>query len=188
MKQNEERSFEEVFKQNEKRIYFHMQRLGIYDTHREFYLEGLYAMWMAYKKYEPDKGPLSTFFNYNIRNQLIDMLRKKARDQYKDQMFINNGKHLVDHGNRSGHRKNPVIETSGIQVKDTKIWEEVKAALTENQWNWVYYHVVLEMRYKEIGALKGVSTDAVKSWGREARRKLRSEPTFSAILELLPLE
>jgi len=186
--QDEGMSFEEIFKQNEKRIYFHMQRLGIYDTHREFYMEGLYAMWMAYKKYEPDKGPLSTYFNYNIRNHLIDTLRKKGREQYKDQMFIDNEKLRVDHGNRSGHRKNLMIDSSGIQVRDTKIWEEVKAALTENQWNWVYYHVVLGMPLKEIAELKGVSVDAVNSWRRGARKKLRSEPTLSVILELLPLE
>ncbi|MFA1820147.1 sigma-70 family RNA polymerase sigma factor [Virgibacillus oceani] len=187
MNQDERMSFEEVFKQNEKRIYFHMQRLGIYDTHREFYLEGLYAMWMAYKKYEPDKGPLSTFFNYNIRNQLIDKLRKKGRDQYKTEMFIHNEKLRLENGNRSGLKKMPVIDSSGIAVKDTKIWEEVKAALTENQWNWVYYYIIVGMPLKEIAALKGVSVDAVKSWGREARRKLRAEPTFSAVTQLLEL-
>jgi len=185
MNQDEEMSFEEIFNQNEKRIYFHMQRLGIHDTHREFYLEGLYAMWMAYKKYEPDKGPLSTFFNYNIRNHFIDLLRKKARDQYQDQMFIEHEKLRVDNGNRSGTGKNPVIESTGINVNDTKIWEEVKGILSENQWNWVYYHLICGMRYKEIAELKGVSADAVKSWGREARRKLRSEPTLSVVLELL---
>lgn len=186
--EQDEGSFEEIFKQNEKRIYFHIQRLGIYDTHREFYLEGLYAMWKAYKKYEPDKGPLSTYFNYHIRSQFIDMLRKKARDQYKSEMFIRHEQFRVDNGNRAGSGKYPMVDRSGIQVKDTKIWEEVKAVLTENQWNWVYYHVVCGMRYKEIAALKGVSTDAVKSWGREARRKLRREPTLSVINQLLPLD
>ncbi|WP_234402366.1 sigma factor [Oceanobacillus damuensis] len=36
-------------------------------------------MWAAYKKYQPDKGPLATYFNYTIRNRLIDLLRKKSR-------------------------------------------------------------------------------------------------------------
>ncbi|GAB3806649.1 sigma-70 family RNA polymerase sigma factor [Virgibacillus kimchii] len=185
MEREGEWSFEEIFKQNEKRIYFHMQRLGIHDTHREFYMEGLYAMWKAYKKYEPDKGPLSTYFNYHIRSQLIDMLRKNGRDKYKAQMFIEHEKLRVDDGNRSGLTGNPVVDRAGVNVKDTKIWEEVKAALSDNQWNWVYYHVIVGMPLKEIATLKGVSIDAVKSWGREARRKLRTEPTLSVILELL---
>jgi RNA polymerase sigma factor (sigma-70 family) len=185
MEHDKETSFEEVFKQNERRIYYHIQRLGIHDTHREFYLEGLYAMWKAYQKYEPDKGTLSTYFNYTIRHRLIDMLRKKAREAYKDQMFIEHEKLWVDHGNRSGINKHPVIDSSGISMRDTKIWEEVRELLTENQWSWVYYHVVCGMKYNEIAEWKGVSADAVKSWGRQARRKLRNEVTLAGILELL---
>jgi len=53
----EDDKFEEIFKQNEKRIYYHMHKLAIRDPFGEFYPEGLYGMWTAYQKYEPNKGP-----------------------------------------------------------------------------------------------------------------------------------
>lgn len=58
MKEKEKLTFDEIFNQNEKRIHYHMLKLGINDPHREFYVEGIYAMWIAYKKYEPNNGPL----------------------------------------------------------------------------------------------------------------------------------
>ncbi|WP_407939235.1 sigma factor [Oceanobacillus salinisoli] len=38
----------------------------------------MYAMWTAYQKYEPDKGTLTTYFNYTIRNRLIDLIVRKS--------------------------------------------------------------------------------------------------------------
>jgi len=72
LKENDK--FEEIFKQNEKRIYYHMHKLGIRDPLGDFYAEGLFAMWTAHQKYEPNKGPFATYFNYTIRNRLIDLI------------------------------------------------------------------------------------------------------------------
>ncbi|TFJ92102.1 sigma factor [Lentibacillus salicampi] len=68
-------SFEAIFRQNEQRIHYHMHKFGIHDGQGEYYVEGIYAMWMAYKKCDPTKGPLGTYFNYTIRNRFIDMFR-----------------------------------------------------------------------------------------------------------------
>ncbi|MEI3598648.1 MULTISPECIES: sigma factor [unclassified Oceanobacillus] len=56
-------SFEEIFKQNERRIYYHIHRLGIHDPYQDFYSEGLHTLWTAHRKYNPNKGPLRTYFN-----------------------------------------------------------------------------------------------------------------------------
>ncbi|HLS09618.1 hypothetical protein [Lentibacillus sp.] len=58
MHDNDNMSFEEIFKQNEKRIHYHMLKLGINDPYREFYGESLYAMWMAYKNSGQWKLPM----------------------------------------------------------------------------------------------------------------------------------
>ncbi|WP_343032895.1 sigma factor [Virgibacillus doumboii] len=50
--------------------------MNIQDPHQEYYQEGLVAMWNAYENYQPDNGPLSTYFNYIIRNRVIDLPRK----------------------------------------------------------------------------------------------------------------
>lgn len=166
-------NFEEIVEQNRKRIYYQMQRLGIRDPYGDFYAEGLHAMWMAYKKYEPDKGPLATYFNFMIRNRLIDKLRKDVRDQEKDE-------HIAE------HKKQEMLEGSGWispdalhenmskQIEEQEFWREVKSHLTDKQWDWVYYYIIQDMSLKEIAELKGVSVEAVKSWGKGARKRLRT--------------
>ncbi|RDW21432.1 hypothetical protein CWR48_03250 [Oceanobacillus arenosus] len=75
-----EQTFEAFFKQNENRMHYHMQKLGIYDTDWKYYMEGLSAMWIAYKKYEPNRGLLATYFNYVIRERLIELRGEKLED------------------------------------------------------------------------------------------------------------
>lgn len=175
MKEKENATFEEIFEQNERRINYHMQRLGISDPNREFYVEGVYAMWMAYKKYEPDKGPMATYFNYTIRNRLIDMLRKKTRDEFNLDKVTDKEICVIDNGNRSGRLKLPMVDPSGVEVTDNAFWERVKSMLTQNQWKWVQFYIIEGASLKEIAEQEDVSVEAVKSWGREAKKKLKKE-------------
>ncbi|MFB4167351.1 sigma-70 family RNA polymerase sigma factor [Virgibacillus sp. JSM 102003] len=171
-------TFEEIFKQNEKRIHYHMLKLGINDPHREFYVEGLYAMWAAYKKYDPDKGPLATYFNYTIRNRLIDMIRTKTREECNQKKIIKHELCEVDNGNSCGTLKLPMIDSAGITIEDNTFWQNVKSKLSENQWKWVQLFIIEGMSMQEIAQQEGVSTDAVKSWGREVRKKLKGEGEY----------
>ena len=166
--------FEEILKQNERRIYYHMHRLGIRDPYGDFYAEGLFALWMAYKKYEPDKGPLSTYFNFMIRNRLIDKIRQESRAQENKERYAENAKKLTQ--NRDGEVSmlaDSHIEHPEQSIENEEMWREVRGILTDRQWDWVYYHIIQGMKLKEIAEMKGVSVEAVKSWGKEARRKLR---------------
>jgi len=70
-----ELSFEEIVKQNERRVQYYMHNLNVHDPHQKFYRKGLVAMWNAHEKHEPDNGPLATYFNYTIKNRLIDLTR-----------------------------------------------------------------------------------------------------------------
>ena len=106
--------FEEILKQNERRIYYHMHRLGI----RDFYAGGLFALWMAYKKYEPDKGPLATYFNFMIRNRLIDKIRQESRVQENKERYADNAKKLFHiHNGENGMSGNPQIVHGAIGRK-----------------------------------------------------------------------
>jgi len=175
MEEKTKLTFEEIAKQNERRVHYHIHRLSLRDPHEEFFQEGLVAMWNAYEKHEPDKGPLATYFNYTIRNRLIDLIRKKAREQQNDELFIQAGKQELDNGNRSCKNNLPIPDFSEITVKDANIWEQVQETLTENQWKWVYRYIILDMPVKDIAEREGVTVDAVKSWGRQARKKLRND-------------
>src|SRR5690625_6500088 len=78
-----ERDFEQFFKANERRIHFQIHRLGIFGSwYDEFFSEGVIALWQAYKDFDESKGAdVGTFINYRIRFRLVDLLRKKLRDQ-----------------------------------------------------------------------------------------------------------
>lgn len=66
-------AFEEILKQNKKRIHYHIHKLKTQGSHY-----GLMAMWSDNQKYQPDKGLLATYFNFIIRNQLKNRLRKET--------------------------------------------------------------------------------------------------------------
>ncbi|WP_115771546.1 hypothetical protein [Oceanobacillus arenosus] len=70
-------SFEEMYEQNERRIQYHIYKLHMDDLDQDFYVTRLYMLWIAYKKFQPYEGMLSTYFNYSIRMHLIDMPRGK---------------------------------------------------------------------------------------------------------------
>lgn len=74
-------SFEEIMKQNERRMHLQIYKLNIDDPHEEFYQGGIVVFWNAYETYQPDMGTLSTYFNYIIRRRLINLLRRK---EYED--------------------------------------------------------------------------------------------------------
>jgi len=167
-------TFEEIYNQNKNRIYYQMHKLRIHDPHNEYYTEGLYAMWQAHKKYEPDKGPMATYFNYMIRYRLIDKIRSKSADSTRQEKITHEKMNTIDNGNRYGLMKFPVVDADGITVDDHTFWKRVKARLTENQWKWVCYYIIHGMSQKEIAEQEKVSVEAVKSWGKEARRKLRA--------------
>lgn len=170
-------TFEEIFEQNERRIYYHIQKLNIRDPHQDFFQEGLIALWSAYEKHEPDKGPMATYFNFTIRNRLIDKVRKDSRHTDNDEKVITEQIKDQNDGNyfTTSETSYPLVDTTDILVQDSNIWNCLKENLTSNQWKWVNYFIIKELSVKEIADLENKSEDAIKSWGRQARKKLRDE-------------
>lgn len=149
-----EMSFEEIFKQNERRIHYHIHRLGIRDPYQDFYSEGLLAMWTAYQQYNPNKGPLGTYFNYIIRNRL-DLLRKEIREQEMKDSIVNNEKERIS--DATTEIKNMTAKMLGSELEERELWQDIKSELTDKQWDWLYYYVIQNMPVKGIAELKGVS-------------------------------
>lgn len=171
-KQQAKPSFEELFQQNERRIHYHIHKLNIQDPHHEFFVEGMYAMWCAYKNYRPDQGVMSTYFNYIIRNRLIDMLRKKTRETHNEENYIQQQKPNLDNGNRDCQTNQPIPDRGGIEITDHPFWQQVQSILTANQWKWVKYYIMDDLPLKEIAEQEGVTMEAVKSWGKTAKKRL----------------
>src|SRR5699024_7089864 len=96
-----EQTVQMIFKMHDRQIHYQIKRLN--STHAwydDFYSEGIVALWQAYKNYETGKGNLRTFLNYQIRFRLIDLQRKKIREQEVAERAEKEEKRNIDTGNR----------------------------------------------------------------------------------------
>ncbi|MBP2077985.1 sigma-70 family RNA polymerase sigma factor [Oceanobacillus polygoni] len=172
-------TFEEIVNQNEKRIHYYIYQLKIRDNNEDFYSEGLFALWNAYETYEPNKGPMGTYFNFTIKNRLIDQIRKEVQAQEKLKHYTLKNKFQFNDGNYlSGLASNkPILGSKDITLGNDELWDQLETNLTNKQWKWVNYYILNDMSVKEIAEKEGVTVEAVKSWGKETRKKLR-DPDF----------
>ncbi|WP_343327858.1 sigma-70 family RNA polymerase sigma factor [Lentibacillus saliphilus] len=171
-------TFEEIFKQNERRIHYHIHRLNIRDPHDEYFQEGLCALWNAYEKYEPDKGPMATYFNFTIKNRLIDRIRKESRASEVDELIVAERKNELEDGNHISRStiSYPLMNNQKhIPLTNDELWLALEKHLTKNQWKWVYYYIVEDWPLKDIAEAEHTTVDAVKSWGKQVRKKLRDD-------------
>ncbi|MFD1040106.1 RNA polymerase sigma factor [Virgibacillus byunsanensis] len=176
-------TFEEIFQQNERRIHFHIHKLKIRDPHHEFYQEGLCALWNAYENYKPDKGSMATYFNYVIRNRLIDMIRKQTREvelmermSHQKMTELEDGNHVKKHDTSY-----PLFNMPEMNIADPRLWQQLKVQLTQNQWKWVLFHIIGDMPIKDIAIQENTTVEAVKSWGKQVRRKLRNSMYYEQL-------
>src|SRR5690625_2432250 len=106
--------FDVFFKANERRIHYQIHRLGITgEWYEEFYTEGIVALWKAYKEIDASKGQIGTFLNYRIRFRLVDLLRKKLREQEVLEDITHEESIRLDDGNRHRGSGMPVVNGRG---------------------------------------------------------------------------
>ena len=167
----------------ERRIYYHIHRLRIpYAFHESFYAEGMIALWQAFESYNPERGQLNAHLNATINFHFIDLIRKNKRESdarisVKEQLITEQTT-----GNRITQTNQLLLNQAGIDVADYSIWQNIKLLLSPKQWTWVYYYVIRNYKLKEIAEIEGVSVEAVKSWAKEARRKLRTNKELKAMI------
>src|SRR5699024_8225269 len=160
--------------------------LGIpVNLHDEFYIVVIVALWKAYQELDASEGHPGTFLKYRIRFRLIDLLRKKKRDEEKEEAFMQNSNTELTNAARHRHSNTPLVEIPDIPVSYAALWHNIHQQLTTNQWKWVYYFIIADLSIKEIMEIENVTADAVKGWGRSAKKKLRNETTRNAILDHL---
>ncbi|MEN1968545.1 sigma-70 family RNA polymerase sigma factor [Lentibacillus sp. N15] len=168
-------SFETVLMKHEGRIYYHIHKLNIVDPHREFYQEGLCALWEAYHTFQPEKSQLSTHLHNTIHNRLIDLLRKKACQQRYDKMYYHEEMKRRESGNRRCNVNMLIHDDLVMAIHEAELSQQVQALLTVNQWKWVKFHILLGLSNHEIAGQEGVSIAAVHSWAKTAKQKLRKK-------------
>ncbi|MCG1027019.1 sigma-70 family RNA polymerase sigma factor [Virgibacillus halodenitrificans] len=167
-------TFEEIMKQNERRIHYHIHKLNIRDPHKEYFNEGLIVLWRAYESYQPDKGPLATYFNYSIRNRLIDKWRKQRRQEENERVSMQEQRKVLNEKIYYSNKTDSMILVAENASDYDCVLEGTAPFLTENQKKWMEYYIKDGWTLKEIADHEGVTYEAVKSWGRQVRKKLRA--------------
>src|SRR5699024_10416376 len=113
-----------------RRIHYQIHRLGINrEWYEEFYTEGILALWNAYKEYDETKAKIGTFLNYRIRYRLLDLLRKKLREQELTEEMKHEESIRLDDGNRHRGTGMPVMNVRGIVLENHTFWESVRSHL-----------------------------------------------------------
>ncbi|UJL45785.1 hypothetical protein KFZ58_15560 [Virgibacillus sp. NKC19-16] len=107
---NEKMTFDEIYAQNERRMYYQIYKMNISNPQQEFYPHGLVAMWKAYEKYQPDKGPLATYFTYTIQSRIINQCFKQTREKEKQEIYL----------------QEKEMNDSNYQQNDTAIYSTIK--------------------------------------------------------------
>ncbi|WP_101842987.1 sigma-70 family RNA polymerase sigma factor [Halobacillus sp. Marseille-P3879] len=155
----DDQEFERIVLENERLIHYHIKSLHINDANGDFFAIGLEALWQAYETYDPSVGKFSTYLSWKVRNALIDEIRRDSK-RLKNQSFLLKTQISISD------------LTSEDVVVDQFLWNQIKSELTLNQWKWVYYYIIHDLSVSQIASIEEVTKDAVKNWGRHARKKL----------------
>lgn len=184
-------NFEQFFKANQNRIHYQIHRLNVrYDWRDEFFTEGIAALWGAYQEFDDRKGEVGTFLNFRIRYRLIDLLRKKIREEERDEAIIQQQTTNMTSGTQVRHALTPLPEKIELSLRvdseeKAAFWQSIQEQLTDKQWKWVKYFILADLSIKEIMEIEDVSADAVKNWGRSVRRKLKRDDIKKALEHII---
>lgn len=74
--------FEEMFEKLQPMITAHMRKLNIYKNFEQFRQVANIAIWLAWERYDPQKGDFEPYASKSIRGALLDELKKSI--QYEE--------------------------------------------------------------------------------------------------------
>ncbi len=138
-----------------------MKRLKIYKNREEYIQIGFIALWKAYQNYDPEKGSFSSFAYSYVRGDMLAQLKKDA--SYDERHLLND----FDDGMK------PVADESrSIQEEYESISAYLKH-LTPREMDWVIEHIIYGRSITEIANKYNVAPTTVKSWRKQALKKLR---------------
>ncbi|MFD1067669.1 sigma-70 family RNA polymerase sigma factor [Oceanobacillus locisalsi] len=172
---------EDFIEQNQRRVYYQMARLQIEEEKEEYFQEGLVAMWRAYENYMPDKGPLATYMNFQIRNRLVDVFRKSmVEKKYFEQLGHEQNVETKSGNYSQAHGKKISAEFEGggdpqeiVEHNNENDFYQFTTLLTDKQKVWFHCAILEGLSNQEIAIQEKVSIEAVKSWAKSSKKKLR---------------
>lgn len=139
-----------------------MKSLSLYRELDTFYQIGLIGLWEASTRFVPEKGvQFSTFAYTTIRGKLLDQLKRERRyTEFHQAIGEEHTSTLIDN-----HIDQP-FEDEWINVYSKQ--------LTTNQLKWLKGRIIEDKSNQEIATEHNVTVEAVKSWAKSAKKKLRA--------------
>ncbi|WP_161628802.1 sigma-70 family RNA polymerase sigma factor [Thalassobacillus devorans] len=122
----------------------------------ELYQEGLITLYETMETFQESRSSFSTYLYYKLNYRFIDLYR------------INK-----NHAKILESLSSTPTSYTPIKHLDPFLLEEILKVLTEKQRKWFEYHHLADLTYNQIAQLENTTIDAVKNWGREARKKLQ---------------
>ncbi|EMA6342542.1 sigma-70 family RNA polymerase sigma factor [Bacillus cytotoxicus] len=149
-------TFTEAVTLYEKMIKNQMKRLCLYKDYEEFYQCGLIGLWMAYERYEEEKGSFSNYAFVTVRGYLLEKLKKENRFQTYHTCFeqehlehvcgvVEVSSEVYEYMSLLNEREKYVITESFFGGKTiNEIADEM--GLTYYQVRWIYRQALKKMR------------------------------------------
>lgn len=153
-------TFEEVVKQYKLYIYHFLRKYGIHDNEGEFFQVGMIGLWQAWRSWDEDRASFSSYAYLCVRREILRLVERNSKSKARQQLLLE----MV--------RPEDIIVVDQYHLENDLI-KPMRKLLTEKQWIWVREYLLDGYRVKEIAEKYGVSENAVKCWGRDARKKLK---------------
>ncbi|GAA0310534.1 RNA polymerase sigma factor (sigma-70 family) [Gracilibacillus halotolerans] len=153
-------TFEEVVDQYKPYIYYFIRRYGIRDLEGEFFQLGMIGLWQAWENWDEDRASFSSYAYLCVRREMLRLLDSNSRRIAQQQAFLETVK------------REDFVRNDDYAVENEWL-HTIRKMLTEKQWIWVNEFLIGGYSAREIAEKYGVSENAVKCWGRDARKKLK---------------
>lgn len=153
-------TFEEALVQYTPMVHHLLKRLRIYKDFDDYIQLGFIALWEAYEKFDPDKGAFSAYAYMTMKGHLLMTLKKQMKYE--------------EHNKPLNEEFLDVIKADISQVPlEEEILYLYYRDLTEGEKTYIHEHIVNDRPLQDIAAEHQVKLEAVKWWGRSAKKKLR---------------
>lgn len=155
-----ELSFEEVAKKYEPIIKKQLLSLNIYKNHDDFYQIGLIALWEAYSRFDYSKGKFTTYAITYVRGRMLSYLQKEKKYFEHNEYALMEGVFMEQPEENMMYLEEDIIQ---LYVETLSPKEKL----------WVREAIFLGKKVREIATEQRVSINTVKSWRKQAKRKLK---------------
>lgn len=169
-----EKQFNDLLTEHENMIHYLIKKFGIRDPEKEFYQEGVIALWNAAETYDETRGKFSSYAYFRIEKALLSLIRKHNRQAEKETAYL------------TAVQAEPNQLTATLDIRfDPYLYDALLNILSINQRKWFTAFVLEDLPVKTIAERENVSVEAVKSWRKEAKRKIHKYVTKNKEVTLI---